>query len=562
MLAVCNEATIPVTAAAGRSGVCGSSVPLYGGVVLDLCDVKGIRSVDDASLLVDVLPGTFGDYFEHELRTVHGLTCGHWPQSMALSTVGGWLACRGAGQLSTRYGKIEDMVVGLDVALADGTVIHTEGNARQATGPDLNQLFVGSEGTLGIITGARLRVHPAPSHERRAAYGFASFEDGLDACRRILRRGATPAVLRLYDAVEADRSYQTGDLHVLLVLDEGDPGLVDATIEVVEEECAVSLPLDVGAGRAVDGPSQQRGPARALIGGGLVVDTMEITGAWSALPGIYRSAVEAIKGRARHLGGLGSPVPRLSRRRLPVLHLRGQARRGRQGRLLPRRLGRRHPGRPRRWGCPQPPPRGGHQPGPIHGRGAGRRPRHAGRDQGRARPEGHPEPGQARAAQPVRTRPVRRARLADRAVSEPGPGRRAGLDLAAVGRGALAGAVIVIPAGVAQTFTADDSSLRGLLLVAILVGLGWAGAVAGRATEAEPLKHGALAAAVTYLVVQGAGSLVRVARGETVHPLTIVFMALLSACCGLLGAELGRRRRLRLSAPTEAGGGNDDDRDG
>jgi alkyldihydroxyacetonephosphate synthase len=295
VLAVCNDAGIPVTAAAGRSGVCGSSVPLYGGIVLDLCDVKGIRSVDDTSLVVDVLPGTFGDHFENELRTGHGLTCGHWPQSMALSTVGGWLACRGAGQMSTRYGKIENMVVGLDVALADGTVIHTEGNARQATGPDLNQLFVGSEGTLGIIIGARLRVHPAPTHERRAAYGFASFTDGLDACRRILRRGARPAVLRLYDAVEADRSYQTGDLHVLLVLDEGEEWLVDATIEVVEEECAVSLPLDVDLVGQWMGHRNNVAQLEQLITGGLVVDTMEITGSWTALPGIYRAAVDALK---------------------------------------------------------------------------------------------------------------------------------------------------------------------------------------------------------------------------------------------------------------------------
>ena len=131
---------------------------------------------------------------------------------MTLSTVGGWLACRGAGQLSTRYGKIEDIVVGLDVVLADGTLIHTGGNPREAAGPDLNQVFVGSEGTLGVIVGARLRAHPPPPHERRAAYAFASFEDGLDACRRILRRGATPAVLRLYDAIEGERNFSTGDV--------------------------------------------------------------------------------------------------------------------------------------------------------------------------------------------------------------------------------------------------------------------------------------------------------------------------------------------------------------
>jgi len=295
VLRICNEQRIPVTAAAGRSGVCGSSVPLYGGVVLDLCDLKGIRSVDDASLTVDVAAGTFGDHFEHELRTVHGLTCGHWPQSVTLSTVGGWLACRGAGQLSTRYGKIEDMVIGLDVVLADGTTVHTEGNARQATGPDLNQVFVGSEGTLGIITGARLRLHPAPLHERRLAYGFPSFIEGLEACRRILRRGATPAVLRLYDAVEADRSYQTGDLAVLLVLDEGEPALVDATIEIVEEECVGARRQDLELVERWMTHRNNVDQLEALISGGLVVDTMEITGPWSRLPAIYEAAVTAIK---------------------------------------------------------------------------------------------------------------------------------------------------------------------------------------------------------------------------------------------------------------------------
>ena len=120
---------------------------------------------------------------------------------MDLSTVGGWLACRGAGQYSTRYGKIEDMVIGLEVVLADGRIVHTEGHGpRAATGPNLTQLFVGSEGTLGVITEARLRIHPLPPAQERRAFGFTTFAAGLEACRRILRRGATPAVLRLYDA--------------------------------------------------------------------------------------------------------------------------------------------------------------------------------------------------------------------------------------------------------------------------------------------------------------------------------------------------------------------------
>jgi len=295
---IANEAGIPVTAAAGRSGVCGASVPLHGGIVLDLSAFEGIVDVDTTSLVLDVHPGTFGTWLEAHLRADWQLTLGHWPQSIDLSTVGGWLACRSAGQLSTRYGKIEDMVIGLDVVLADGRTIHTGGSPRAAVGPDLNQLFVGSEGTLGIITGARLRLHPMPRAEVRAAFGFASFDDGLSACRRILHRGATPAVLRLYDAVEADRSFGSGDHHVMLVLDEGERDLIDPVLDVVLATC-----LDAGAERLsddlVDRWTEHRNDVsalEALISRGYVVDTMEIAGSWRTLPTIYRAAVDAIRG--------------------------------------------------------------------------------------------------------------------------------------------------------------------------------------------------------------------------------------------------------------------------
>ncbi len=296
VLALCNEASVPVTPAAGRSGVMGGSVPVFGGVLLDLCALSGIRGIDETSLVLDVAPGTFGDHLEADLST-RGLTVGHWPQSIALSTVGGWLACRGAGQFSNRYGKIEDMVVGLDVALADGRVIHTGGHARAAAGPDLTQLFVGSEGTLGVICGARLRLHPLPTHRRSAAWGFDSFADGLDACRRILRRGATPAVLRLYDATEAQRSYGTGERHVLLVLDEADEVLCDATMAVVDAECS-STPgaatLDAALVDQWMGHRNDVAALESLISRGYVVDTMEVTAPWAAIDATYAAMTAAI----------------------------------------------------------------------------------------------------------------------------------------------------------------------------------------------------------------------------------------------------------------------------
>src|SRR6202046_4771083 len=285
---------------AGRSGVCGGSIPVHGGVSLDLTALDGLVQVDETSLTADARAGLFGpDSEPARARVGPGYTLGHWPQSMDLSTVGGWLACRGAGQYSTRYGKIEDMVIGLEVVLADGRVVRTEGKGpRAATGPNLTQLFVGSEGTLGVITEARLRIHPLPAAQERRAFGFSTFAEGLEACRRILRRGATPAVLRLYDQTESERNFDEGDTNVLIVLDEADLDILGATMKIVDAECSTEAgahPLDHGL---VDRWLDHRNDVSALAPlwrGGIVVDTAEISGPWSALPALFDQVVGALK---------------------------------------------------------------------------------------------------------------------------------------------------------------------------------------------------------------------------------------------------------------------------
>jgi alkyldihydroxyacetonephosphate synthase len=291
---VCNNARLPLTVAGGRSGVCGAAVPIHGGVVLDATALVGVVDVDTVSGIVEVLPGTFGPDLEAHLGAL-GQSVGHFPQSFDLATVGGWVGSRGAGQYSTRYGKIEDLVVGLEVVLADGSVVRTGGAPAAAAGPDLTQLFVGSEGTLGVITRVWLRTHPLPRAERRAAYAFASFRDGIEACRSIMQAGATPAVMRLYDAAESQRG-QGGDGSecILLVLDEGEEAIVDATITVVDRSCSDARTADVDL---VERWMHHRNDTSALQGltrKGFVVDTMEIAGPWAALPALFDDVREAM----------------------------------------------------------------------------------------------------------------------------------------------------------------------------------------------------------------------------------------------------------------------------
>jgi len=295
VLAVCAEHQLPVTAAGGRSGVCGASVPVFGGVVLDTTGLAGLVAVDALAGVVEVAAGTFGPELEAELQENHGLSIGHFPQSFELATVGGWVACRGAGQYSTRYGKIEDLVVGLEVVLADGRVIRTGGAPAAAVGPDLTQLFVGSEGTLGIVTRVWLRAHPVAPHEARAAYTFVSFADGVAACRDVLRRGATPAVLRLYDAEESARGRGgDGQRCTLLVLDEGDPALVAATMAIVDEVATAGEPApDQLVADWLD-HRNDTSALQVLTHKGFVVDTMEIAAPWSRLDDLFAEVRAAL----------------------------------------------------------------------------------------------------------------------------------------------------------------------------------------------------------------------------------------------------------------------------
>ena len=293
VLRTANELRIAVTPQGGRSGVVGGAVPMPGAIALDLTHMNAVLALDAISGTVTAQAGIFGPDLEAFLGP-RDLTTGHVPQSFDLSTLGGWLACRGAGQRSNRYGKIEDIVRGLSVVLANGDLVVTGNRGpRQAVGPDLNQLFVGSEGTLGVIVEATLVVRHIPDHHEQTAYQFSSFADGLEACRRIIQRGAHPSVLRLYDETETKRNFDVEEC-ALIVLEEGDVGLVRASMSVVTEECSGATLLDP---LLVDRWLAHRNDVSALAplwARGIVVDTIEIAGSWANLATIHQHVVEAL----------------------------------------------------------------------------------------------------------------------------------------------------------------------------------------------------------------------------------------------------------------------------
>ena len=198
-LAYANE--IPMVPFGAGSGVCGAGLAVKGGIVVDLKKMHRIISIDRDSHLVTAQAGILGEHLERELIR-HGFTMGHFPSSVYSSTLGGYLAARSAGQLSSKYGKIEDMVVAMEVVSPQGRVLCAPITPRHATGPDWTQVIVGSEGTLGFITQATCRIRPAPASRRFLAFIFRDVPGGLEAIRVMFRHDLRPSGVRLYDELD------------------------------------------------------------------------------------------------------------------------------------------------------------------------------------------------------------------------------------------------------------------------------------------------------------------------------------------------------------------------
>lgn len=181
------------------SGVVGGAMAIENCVTIDTSHMKEILAVDEVSMLVTVQAGLCGSDLEAYLNE-RGFTAGHYPQSLSLSTVGGWIATRASGTFSTKFGNIENLVKGLVAVAGNGRKIVLKPSPRKSAGPDIGEILLGSEGTLAVICEVSLTIFPLVKDRPIAAYSFLDVATGLGAIRGLAQSDFCPALVRLNDA--------------------------------------------------------------------------------------------------------------------------------------------------------------------------------------------------------------------------------------------------------------------------------------------------------------------------------------------------------------------------
>jgi alkyldihydroxyacetonephosphate synthase len=222
IVAYCHAKRIPLYIYGGGSSVTRGMEAVKGGICLDMSvHMKRVLSFSETNHTVTVQAGIWGPELERvlnhapeTLRASRAFTLGHFPQSFEHSSVGGWVVTRGAGQNSTYYGKIEDMVIAQEYVTPLGN-FKTGEFPRAATGPDFDQIMIGSEGTFGVLTSVTLRVcHHDPASTRRYSYLFKDWDEARKACREIMQAEfGFPSVFRLSDPEETDVAMRTYHIH-------------------------------------------------------------------------------------------------------------------------------------------------------------------------------------------------------------------------------------------------------------------------------------------------------------------------------------------------------------
>ena len=354
VLEACAGAGVAVVPFGGGTSVVGGLEPLRDGfdalVSLDLGALDALETLDERSQLAVVGGGMRAVELEARLAE-RGFTLGHYPQSYEYVTIGGCAATRSAGQASTGYGRIDELVVGARLAAPAGD-LDLRAQPASAAGPELRRLVIGSEGVLGAITRVALRVRPVPELTRYEGWMFPGFGAGAEALRRLEQGGAAPDVARLSDEEEtrlglgpdrpargcararcrpicARAAWRGGALAIVgwAGPEEAVRARREAAVEALRDAGGVALGQP--AGRAWV-RSRFHGPYLRddLMDRGVMVETLETATTWAQLFTLYR-AVGDVAARARAARRLPHLAP-VSDGRVAVLHLHGAgaARRG------------------------------------------------------------------------------------------------------------------------------------------------------------------------------------------------------------------------------------------
>jgi alkyldihydroxyacetonephosphate synthase len=305
----------------GSSVVGGVECPVEdgyrGAVTIDLRNLDRVLEVDRTSRAARIQAGVYGPALEDQLRP-HGLTLRHFPQSFELSTLGGWIATRSGGHYATLYTHIDDFVESLRVVTPRG-VVESRRLPGSGAGPSPDRLFLGSEGILGVITEAWMRLQDRPRFRASAVARFPTFEQGADAARALAQSGLYPSNCRLLDATEAMiTGTDDGSAHVLLMAFESADHPLDTWIARAVElarDHGGDVPDDALRTRTDDAGSREgsagawrnaflRAPYTrdAMVAMGMVNETFETAITWDRFGALYDDVMRAVRGAFTEIG--------------------------------------------------------------------------------------------------------------------------------------------------------------------------------------------------------------------------------------------------------------------
>jgi alkyldihydroxyacetonephosphate synthase len=301
----------------GGSSVVGGTEPRYeddwaGTITVDMERFNRIIEVDTHSRAAHIEGGIYGPALEDGLRP-HGLTLRHFPQSFEFSTLGGWIATRSGGHFATLYTHIDDLVESTRVVTPRGS-LESRRLPGSGAGPSPDRLFLGSEGTLGFVTSAWMRLQARPLYRATRTIHFEDFVQGAEAVRRLSQSGLYPTNCRLIDSREAIMNgIGNGSKHLLIVGFESADHPVDAWMER-----ALEIVSDAGGSvQAIKDKKPDQGQAGdwrnqfirapymrdALVRLGLVAETFETAITWDRFEAFHQGVMEKVKAVTKEVCG-------------------------------------------------------------------------------------------------------------------------------------------------------------------------------------------------------------------------------------------------------------------